>query len=527
MEQEGEPGATLLGTVIPPEIIPSDFSIYDASMTLLKDKLIALRKGILVRENGVMKILGPDTIAHFILDLNKSQTELYAHIFPGISRENAISKDDILHQARQLGVQADLAEEELTKCLEHAGKLLHPSHCVLAKGTPPQNATPAHFHHLLSFEPDLTPLYKEDGSVDYKSIHMFREVSAGTALSELIPGSPALAGVDVFGKTVAGETLVDPPKELGHNTQMSTENPHLVIASKNGVLSENTDGMPEVQEFAVVSSDVDYHTGNLKFTSPVHISGDVRSDFCVTSSGTIEIDGVVEDARVESEQSVIVKQGFTGTGKGIISSRKSSVTIGHIQRQQIRAGTDIILGSDAIYSRLFAEGNIIMTGKNKSIIGGYLCAFEQINIYNAGNLEGAKTVLEVGRNEIMRQRIEDLEQKMALLQKQRHELMQWLERLEKQGMDFTPLITRSELELRGCKALENARKQLESYAQARRKMQEKLINSETCIIAIHGTAYAGVTLKFPGYIEILNAPVTRKRWICVQGQPPKIIDNKE
>ena len=149
-----------------------------------------------------------------------------------------------------------------------------------------------------------------------------------------------------------------------------------------------------VEKNLYLKKGVNFATGNVDFPGDIVIAGDVQGGFSVKSTGKIEIHGVIEDAEIEADGDVLVKAGFTGSGKGKIYS-KGDVFIKFIDNQTIEADGSIHIGDSCVQANVTAGKNIEVSTGAGIIVGGHVKAKGEIIAKVLGNQKNTKTVVEV------------------------------------------------------------------------------------------------------------------------------------
>jgi len=94
---------------------------------------------------------------------------------------------------------------------------------------------------------------------------------------------------------------------VGANTEISPDNPNVLISSIDGNVMLKG-GLVMVDSVYIIPTSIDFKTGNVNYVGSLHIKGDVKSGFEVQSDNDIQIDGLVEDAKVVSGGNIIIKK---------------------------------------------------------------------------------------------------------------------------------------------------------------------------------------------------------------------------
>ena len=145
-----------------------------------------------------------------------------------------------------------------------------------------------------------------------------------------------------------------------------------------------------------VDGDVDYSVGNIDFIGTVIVNGAVREGFSVSSSGDIEVRGVVEGARLLSKTSISITGGVRGMNKAEISA-DGDITAGFIDQAKVRSNQNISVNNAVLHSDLAARGAITVLGGQKAqVAGGKIQAGMEVVCLTLGSEMGTRTEVIVG-----------------------------------------------------------------------------------------------------------------------------------
>jgi uncharacterized protein (DUF342 family) len=369
---------------------------------------------------------------------------------------------------------------------------------------------------LVDPEPDL-PDPDSVHNVDFKSFSFFRTVAKGDRLARILPPQPGVAGMDVFGNITLPQPGFTLQVKPGRNTEFAPDAPDFILATKHGKLAVE-DGIPYVVDTLKVAEDVSFRTGNINFPGSIEVEGNVLDRFSVEAKGDIGIGGVVENGVVISEGNIIIKGGVTGGGSGLIKSKLSSVTIGFIHNQRIESHSNIIVYNEVLNGQLLARKSVLMKSGSHSVIGGHVVAYEAIEIHNAGNEAGTKTILEVGKDfeiesELIRKReaLKAVRADLEYLEKRREKV----EMIVRWEGGKNPENRLMEQRMKGIiKLLERIRLGLNAKLN---ELEAALYNPNDCHIKVSGTTYPGTVLKHRDRVIPINEAMRGKRWVFKAG----------
>ncbi|MDR3167388.1 MAG: FapA family protein [Treponema sp.] len=265
---------------------------------------------------------------------------------------------------------------------------------LAAEGTKPTNGRDAYIQY--NFETDQTKVRLREGfngRVDFKDLHIIQNVVEGQPLAKKIAAELGSAGMTVTGKVVPAVNGKDIVIPLGKNVRVG-EDDVTIYADTNGQVVE-ANGKINVEPVYIVKGNVDIKTGNIIFLGTVVVNGNVDAGFSVKAAGNIEIHGTVEKAELDAEGDIIVHQGITGKGAGIVRAGRS-LWARFIENTSIEAGM-VIVSDGIINSHVDASKRIVCQGKRAHIVGGQLRATEEIIAEILGSsTSGTETICEVG-----------------------------------------------------------------------------------------------------------------------------------
>jgi uncharacterized protein (DUF342 family) len=252
-------------------------------------------------------------------------------------------------------------------------------------------------------------------------------------LAKKIPPEKGSPGRTVTGNQLPARDGKDIALPLGKNVHVG-EDGVTVIADMSGQVVE-ANGKINVEPVYTVNGNVSLKTGNIIFLGTVVVNGNVEDGFSVKAAGNIEVHGTVEKAELDAEGDIIVHQGITGRGNGIIRAGKT-LAARFIENTAIEAGDGVIASDGIIKSRVDAGKRILCQGKRATIVGGRLRAGEEINAKILGSSTAStETVCEVGVDPKIKELIAQFTETKADLEKQLEEIklnMQTLVNIKKE-----------------------------------------------------------------------------------------------
>jgi uncharacterized protein (DUF342 family) len=276
-----------------------------------------------------------------------------------------------------------------------ADRPVYKENVLVAEGTKPTSGRDAYIHY--NFERDQTKVRPQEGfngQVDFKDLHIIQNVVEGQPLAKKIPPELGSPGVTVNGKILPAVNGRDIAIPLGKNVHLGDDG-FTIYADINGQVVEVNNKI-NVEPIYTVKGNVDIKTGNIIFLGTVVVTGNVDAGFSVKAAGNIEIHGTVEKAELDAEGDIIVHQGITGKGAGIVRTGRS-LWARFIENTSVEAGNMVVVSDGIINSQVDAYKRIACQGKRAHIVGGRLRATDEIIAQTLGSpTSGTETICEVG-----------------------------------------------------------------------------------------------------------------------------------
>jgi uncharacterized protein (DUF342 family) len=267
---------------------------------------------------------------------------------------------------------------------------------LVARGTPPEHGWDATIQWL---DPGHTgavglhaPQVLDDGRIDYRDLGEEATVTAGAVLALKAAAVPAGRP----GRSVCGQELPARPgrdvalaPHAGPGTEVSTDGTMLRAVTAGLVVRSG----PRLSVTAVrtVAGDVDFKTGNVVFDGSVVVRGDVRAGFRVKATGSIQVDGEVSDAVLESDGDVQVTGGIVG--QLAVMRAGGALRAGHLRSAEVTAEGPITVKSEVWQCYVVSRENVCVTGR---IVGGEVIARTGVVAQTLGAAAGTPTAITVG-----------------------------------------------------------------------------------------------------------------------------------
>ena len=387
---------------------------------------------------------------------------------------------------------------------------------IIAEGTPAGPGIPSEFDFMVvPFEDRvLQPQSRDDGSLDMHNLGDIEVVDVGQPLVRRIPSRPGENGSDVLGNVIMSEALKDDPFDIGEGTEVSPDDPHLLIAQRHGVPLKMARGM-RVSEVLVVN-DVDLQTGNVEYDGSVMIKGDVKNGMHVEATADIYVNGFVENARLTAQGDVIIKQGIIGKANAtkdpegdqaedacVVKGR--NVIARYAQHAFIEAEQNVEMGAQLLHCRVLGcqELHVGDPAKRKAkLVGGVANIGGAAHIGTLGSVAGAQTVLNFDLKagpiqEAIKEKQDLLDQKLETI----NGLVEAILSLKK----LKPSPELIEKMRKAKNTVDQLRNETDPLLQEIEQLQEKLEPIKNNVrLFVYGAAYTKVEMRFLNINHIIR-----------------------
>jgi uncharacterized protein len=405
---------------------------------------------------------------------------------------SALTREGIVQLLNEHGVIHGIREDAVMAVLKSSPEV---GSILIAAGTKAKDGRDGWVEY--SFKPESpTASEKEVKKVDFHSLGWIHNVLRSGLVAVVHPMEQGVPGMTVLGKIVNAQPVKMPALKLGKGVGLDPEDPLRVLALEDGHAVVDPDGTIHVEPMITIRGDVDYSTGDIDFVGSVHIVGDVKSDFRVKANKSIEINGNVEDATIEAGGDILIRNGFIGTGKGVLVAG-GKVSIHHILNQKVTGASEVMIGREAICAKISAGNKI--SGPTAVFVGCTLEAGNEIEVFNLGNGEEGQSRARVGRRGILLERVNLVEKDIAGAQKQATDVKDTLYKLVRLQLDkgsLSPEQQQMHVKLRALQT--EVQKKIEGLQKDKESLKLELNEDSMARIIVRDTLFPNVSLEMNG-----------------------------
>lgn len=353
-------------------------------------------EGIFVIKNGIPDIIPVNFDAAFDFIVSDDQMEVLLNLYPsGIGDYESLNLEQIISDYNDQGFKVKPDVEKIKSALEEIQKTNEPMlDLKIAEGLPAVDGKDGWLEYFVQIKELHGPSITEDGRVDFYNLGLVNPIAKGDRVLLFHPHEQGKPGHNVFGHEIEPREPVQCDLPDINNTAFSPDNPRLIISKVDGNVTFANDRVIISDVFSI-RGNIDIKTGNIETKGSLDVKGDIMSNMKVKAVYSVQVNGVVEDAQIETGSQCVIRRGFIGKGEGVIRS-KGDVNVRYVEHQTIYSRQSIFINSQAINARLFARDEIQIGGGKNCIVGGYTFAGNLVEADSLGNLYGTPTTVEVG-----------------------------------------------------------------------------------------------------------------------------------
>lgn len=416
----------------------------------------------------------PPVDAKIVVSITDKGLQAYLNIHPPLNGGSAPTSEALNAALSNHHISYNVNVEMLKKLAENP---IYNQDILIATGLAPVDGENGSVTFLIKTEKStLAPKDRGDGTVDYHDLDMVENVEKGQTLCTITFPTEGTPGISVQGKAMPQKKGRVAPSYLGRNTELRPDG--TAILSKINGQVELVGNKINVDETFYIKENVDNSTGNVHVAGNLVIRGMVLPGFSVQAGGNIEIAGAVELAKISAGGSIKLFSGINNTELNCSGDLRCKF----IENSSAFVKGDIYAES-IINSNVRCGQTIKVGGSIAKIIGGTCIAGQNIEAGTIGSLSSAKTILELGTDQSVMQR--------------QQELLPQLEQLEAQNEKLIPLLDIL-MQLEGCNRLDADKKKI--LEDVRFSYNHNLQVLESAKIELEEIA---VSMKTKGYGRII------------------------
>jgi uncharacterized protein (DUF342 family) len=300
-----------------------------------------------------------------------------------------VTKEDLVESLKMknvsIGIDYD-AIDSITQSPTHVDKVL------IASGKPHVNGKNGEITLYINKDSEAKPKILANGSVDFKEVDFFHAAVAGDVLGVRTMPTEGTEGMTVTGRAIKAKPGKIVNFKAGKNIRISEDGLQM-IADKGGSIQFDGDRI-SVLEVLEIRGDVGVETGNVHFIGKVIITGNVTSGYEVESEESIEINGIVESAKLTAKKDITIQRGIQGNDNAFVDCR-GNLHSGFLNNCHLKVSGNIEADS-IMHSHVTCDGSIIAKGKKGQVVGGEINVRHELEAKVIGSEMGTITKVRLG-----------------------------------------------------------------------------------------------------------------------------------
>ncbi len=377
-----------------------------------------------------------------IIAPNAMQASIAIH--PPLDKGHSLQKGDIKKLLAEEAIVFGINEQALDDTLQFlAQDIKEFTKFVIATGQAVGESNDAYLRYDMEVGPIAGTLL-DDGSIDFRDRRIMVGVCAGQCIATKIPAVQGKSGIDIYGEETAARPGKDIKIEVQGDARFNAETMQ-VRAAKDGVLSIVNNSVIKVLSHQIISSDIDYVTGNVESMNAITIFGSVQPGFTVTAGGDLKITGNILSASIQCAGNLVVGGGTTGKNSKLVV--KGDADINFIEQGSLQCGGIAVIRKQSYYSNIYA-GADIRCHDLSVVMGGQIIAEGNVTIGSVGAENSTPSLIAAGT---VAERLNHMQELKAAIVQQQDAIIQWIQRYH--GSSTSKKIRRMEEQLAETKLL--------------------------------------------------------------------------
>lgn len=323
--------------------------------------------------------------------ISYDEMEAYLLLPTPLTPDEGYDFADVMEKVHNAGVKIGINESKISAMIQER---YFDRECLIAKGIDVVNGVDAYFDLNFDTNFNKVPSLREDGTVDYWSIHTVELVEEGQIIATYYEPVDGSNGMTVKGKLLVAKRGRPLPPLTGKGFERSEDNKTYTCTMNGKIEMKNNRIL--ISDVHEVHGDVGLNTGNIDFRGDVIIHGNVPTGAVIRATGSITVDGTVEGAILDAHKDIIIRGGMLGAGRGTVIT-KGNLIVKFMEYTKVKAHGSVTTDS-LINCKVTAYDKVYLKGKHASVVGGTVHAATGIEAYNFGNEYGVKTEVYAGIN---------------------------------------------------------------------------------------------------------------------------------
>lgn len=317
-----------------------------------------------------------------------------------LPKDNKLSKNAIYAMLEDNDIEYGFIDENIELLAEkgsEAGEVL------IAKGVQLEKGCDGSYDmKWRKYEPP-TPYERTDGTMDFATVDFVNMVKTGQPVAIYTPAVKGVDGRTVTGLIIEEKSGKDLPKLTGKFLAVRPDGVTYVAKKDGYIIFDENKYRIDIQDVLVINGNINRLYGNVFYDGTVRVNGNVGEGTIISAKGDVIVTGYVQSSYISAGNKVVAIGGINANDSGYICAQ-GGIYAEYIESSNIFAGEEV-QANYILNSNVTAGTEIVVKGSKGVVCGGTLSAGYKVSVQTIGNRGFVKTVVVVGKNASMSERV--------------------------------------------------------------------------------------------------------------------------
>ena len=333
------------------------------------------------------------------------QLEAYV-MLPLVMEDENYTLEEIVEAANENNIVFGIDYDVLSDMIKNRN---YGKEVLFAKGHKAIEGQDGYYEFNFDYNLNRHPKVREDGSVDYWSIHSIEVVKKGQVIARYIKPVEGRCGKDVHGREIPAKRGRELPPLVGRGFEKMADG-LTYTASIDGKIEKHKNRILVLPILEIIG-DVDVGTGNIDFRGDVLIHGNIKAGAHIKATQSITVDGLSEACTLEAGKDIILRGGMIGAGKARLLAKGNLYA--QFMEYTYADVTGFVEAESAVNCTIISTDRVLFNKGHASIIGGSVYGCAGIEVDTLGNDAFIRTEVHVGVHKKLRIKIAEIERNIS------------------------------------------------------------------------------------------------------------------
>ena len=317
-----------------------------------------------------------------------------------ISKDNKLSKNAIYAMLEDNDIEYGIIDENIELLAEKGSEV---GEVLIAKGVQLEKGCDGSYDmKWRKYEPP-TPYERTDGTMDFATVDFVDMVKTGQPVAIYTPAVKGVDGRTVTGMVIEEKSGKDLPKLTGKFLAVRPDGVTYVAKKDGYIIFDENKYRIDIQDVLVINGNINRLYGNVFYDGTVRVNGNVGEGAIISAKGDVIVTGYVQSSYISAGNKVVAIGGINANDSGYICAQ-GGVYAEYIESSNIFAGEEV-QANYILNSNVTAGTEIVVKGSKGVVCGGTLSAGYKVSVQTVGNRSFVKTIVVVGKNASMSERV--------------------------------------------------------------------------------------------------------------------------